>query len=78
MEKIQKFRIFIFLSNTVKNLKRSEYQERDSLSNNISHPIFKATMKFRNYPNVTAIKNLNNGSRFNFCRVSVEDVIKEI
>ena len=78
MEKIQKFRIFIFLSNTVKNLKLSEYQERDSLSNNISHPVFKATMKFRNHPNVTAIKNLNNGSRFNFCRVSVEDVIKEI
>ena len=35
-------------------------------------------MKFRNHPSVTAIKNLNDGSRFNFCRVSIEDVAKEI
>ena len=30
-----------FFSNPVKNLKIPEYQETDSLANNISHPIFK-------------------------------------
>ena len=35
-------------------------------------------MKFRDHPNITAIKNLNNGSRFTFCRVTVEDVVKKI
>ena len=35
-------------------------------------------MKFRNHPSVIAIKNLNSGSRFDFCRVSVHDAEKEI
>ena len=35
-------------------------------------------MKFRNHRSVIAIKNLNSGSRFDFCRVSVHDVEKEI
>ena len=34
-----------FFSNAVKNLKIPEYQETDSLANNISHPIFRATLK---------------------------------
>ena len=35
-------------------------------------------MKFRNHPCVTVIKKMDNGSRLNFCRVSVEDFVKEI
>ena len=35
-------------------------------------------MKFRNHPSITAIKNLNKGTRFDICRVSVQDVVKEI
>ena len=35
-------------------------------------------MKFRNHPSVTVIKNMNNDLSFNFCRVSAEDVIREI
>ena len=35
-------------------------------------------MKIINHPSVTIIKNLNNGLRDNFCRVSVEDGVKEI
>ena len=67
-----------FFSNAVKNLKIPEYQEADPLANNISHLIFRAMMKFRNHPSVIAIKNLNSGSRFDFCRVNVQDVEKEI
>ena len=35
-------------------------------------------LKYRNHPSVTAIRNLNDGSRFDFCNVSAQDVIKEI
>ena len=38
-----------FFSNAVKNLKIPEYQEADPHAN-ISHPIFKAIIKFRNHP----------------------------
>ena len=55
-----------FFSNAIKNLKLTEYQEADPHANNISHPIFKAIMKFRNHPSITAIKNLNKGTRFDF------------
>ena len=34
-----------FFSNEVKILKISDYQETDSLTNNISHQIFKAILK---------------------------------
>ena len=34
-----------FFSNAVKNSKIPEYQETDSLANNISHPIFRAILK---------------------------------
>ena len=67
-----------FFSNAVKNLKTPEDQETDSLGNNISHPIFRAILKYRNHPSIVAIKNLNKGSRFDSCRVGDQDVIKEI
>ena len=67
-----------FFSNAVKNLKIPEYQETDPLANNISHPIFKPILKYRNHPSIVAIKNLNKGLRFDFCRVSVQDVLKAI
>ena len=67
-----------FFSNAVKNSKIPEYQETDSLANNISHPVFRAILKYRNHPNIVAIKNLNKSSRFDFCRVCVQDVVKEI
>ena len=64
-------------SNAVKNLKIPEYQEADPHGNNISHSIFKA-IKFRNHPSINATKNLDKGTRFDFCRVSVKDDVKEI
>ena len=35
-------------------------------------------MKYRSHPSIVVSKNLNKGSRFDFCRVSVQDVVKEI
>ena len=34
-------------------------------------------MKYRNHSSIAIIKNLNKGSRFDFCRVSVQDGVKE-
>ena len=67
-----------FFSNAVKNLKIPAYQDADPLANNISHPILKAIMKFRNHPSIIAIKDFNKNSRLDFCRVSVENVVTEI
>ena len=67
-----------FVSNAVKNLKIPEYQETDSLPTNIFHPIFKVILKYKNHPSIVAIKNLDTSSRFDFCRVCVQDVVKEI
>ena len=76
MGKMQKFEIHF--SQMQLNLKIPEYQEIDSLANGVSHPIFKAILKYRNHPSIVAIKNLNKSSGFDFCRVSVQDVVKEI
>ena len=65
-------------SNGFKKLKIPEYQETDSLANNIFHPIFKTILKYRNDVNIVTIKNLNKGSRFDFCRVRLQDVVKEM
>ena len=35
-------------------------------------------MKFRNHPSVSAIRNAFNPQSFNFSKVSVDDVLKEI
>ena len=67
-----------FFSNAIKNLKIPEYQETDPFANNISHPMLQAILKYRNHPSIVAIKNLNKSSRFDFYRVSVQDVVKEI
>ena len=65
-------------SNAVKNLKFLEYQETNSLADNISHAMFKVILKYRNHRSIAAIKNLNKCSRFDYCIVSVQDVVKEI
>ena len=67
-----------FFSNAVKNLKITEYHQADPLTDNISHPMFKVIIKFRNHPSVTPIKNLKNNLTFSFCGVSIESIIKEI
>ena len=45
-----------FFSNALKTLKIPEYQKTDSLANDISHPIFKAILKYRNHPSMLPLK----------------------
>ena len=72
-----------FFSNSIKVLKIPAYQDADPLiiyisTNNISHPILRAIMKFRNHPSIIAIKDFNKSSRLDFCSVSVENVVTDI
>ena len=67
-----------FFSNVVKHLKIPEFKDIDLSAECISHPALKAIMKFRNHPSVSAIRNAFNPQSFNFSKVSVDDVLKEI
>ena len=64
--------------NIVKHLKIPEFKDIDFSAEYISHPALKAIMKFRNDPIVSAIRNAFNPQSFNFSKVSVDDVLKEI
>ena len=67
-----------FFSNSVIDLKIPDFHEAVPLADNISHPIFRAILKYAIPPTTIAIKDLNNTSLFSFSNVSVADVKKEI
>ena len=67
-----------FFSNVVKHLKIPEFKDINFSAECISHSALKAIMKFRNHPSVSAIRNACNPQSFNFSKVSVDDVSKEI
>ena len=64
-----------FFSNVVKDLKIPESTNIDFSPECIPHPALKAIMKFCKHPSVT---NAFNPQNFNFSKVSVDDVLKEI
>ena len=68
---------FVF-SNIVKHLKIPEFKDIDFSTECIAHPALKAIMKSRNHPSVSAIRSAFNPQSFNFSKVSVDDVLKEI
>lgn len=53
-----------YFSNAVKNLKISRFRTRYPLVDQISHPNFKAVLKFQNHPSVCAINNTVSGNDF--------------
>ena len=67
-----------FFSNVVKHLKIPEFRDTDFSAECIPYPALKAIMKFCNNPSVSAIRNAFNPQSFNFSKVSVDDVLKEI
>ena len=67
-----------FFSNAVIDLKIPDFHGAAALVDNISHPIFRAILKYANHPDTIAIKDLNNTSLLSFSNVSVADVKKEI
>ena len=67
-----------FFSNVAKNPKIPEYNETNPLAEEIANPILKSVLKYDKHPSVTAIRNLNIRSHFEFSFVSVDDALKEI
>ena len=66
-----------FFSNAVNALEILGFHGAVPLADNISHPIFRAILKYANYPSTIAINDLNNTSMFRFSNVSIVDVKKE-
>ena len=44
-----------FFSNIVTNLKIPEYADYDSIANNLSHPILKIIVRYRDHPSILNI-----------------------
>ena len=65
----------LFFSNVLKHLKLPEFRDIDFSTERISHPAFKAIIKFPNDPSVSAIRNAFNPCSFNFSKVSVDNVL---
>ena len=59
-----------FFSNAIKHFKFPKGSDSNPLAEFISHPIFKAMLKYKNHPSIIAIKNTRNGSGFSFCAYS--------
>ena len=62
-----------FFSNAVSDLKIPDFFGAVPLAD-ISHPIFRAILKYANHPSTIAIKNLNNTLMLSFSNASVADV----
>ena len=65
-------------SNLAKNLKIPEYSKTNPLAEEIANPILKSVLKYDKHPSVTAIRNLNFSSHFEFSFVSFDEVLKKI
>ena len=67
-----------FFSNAVQDLKIPAFYGAVPLADNISHPIFRAILKYANHPSTIVIKDLNNAVMFSFSILSLFDVEKEV
>ena len=68
-----------FFANAVKNLNISNYENSDSLAENIDDPTLKATAKWRNHPSILEITSeYKNRANFSFNFLSKEDVLTEL
>ena len=68
-----------FFANAVKSLNISNYENCNSLAENIYDPTLKAIAKCRNHPSILAIvSEYENRANFSFNFVSKEDVLTEI
>ena len=70
-----------FLSNIVSNLNIAEYSNCEPLANNISDPVLKCVVKYRNHPSILALGEVcDKHSRlpFSFSKISREKILREI
>ena len=67
-----------FFSNIVKNLKIPEYENLHPNFENVKDPIFRAILKYKNHPSITAIKEKAKNAMFSFHEVGKDKIKKEI
>ena len=67
-----------FSSNTIKNLENPQYNQADTICQNIKDPVIKTIIKYRNPPRVIAIKERCTNSRFSFSFIEKKYILKEI
>ena len=66
-----------FFSNIVKNLKIPENENLDPNFENVKDPIFRAILKYKNHPSITAIKEKAKNAMFSFHEVGKDKIKKE-
>ena len=70
-----------FFSNIVSNLNIAEYSNCEPLANNISDPILKCVVKYRNHPSILAIGEVckkHPRRPFSFSKINREEILEEI
>ena len=70
-----------FFSNAVTNLKIPEYAEYDRIANNVSNPILKVIVRYRNHSNILTIGEACKKSHklsFSFSQVGKKEILEEI
>ena len=70
-----------FFSNIVSNLNIAEYSNCEPLNNNISDPVLKYVVKYRNHPSIPAIREAcNKHSRvpFSFSKINRKEILGEV
>ena len=55
-----------------------EFSDTILQKENVSHPIFKAILKFKNHPSIIVIKSARSGSGFYFCETRFSYIYKEV
>ena len=68
-----------FFSNIIQNLDTQQYNWDDPICENINDPLLIAIVRYRNHPNIVAIKKFcNSKSHFSFKDVQKENILKEL
>ena len=70
-----------FFWSILSNLKIPEYTENNTYSENITDPIIKIILKYRNYLSILTIGEVckeRSASRFSFSNVCKEEILKDI
>ena len=68
-----------FFSNIVSNLNIAEYSDHEPLASNISDPILKCVVKYRNHPSILAIGEIckkHPRRPFSFSKINREEILE--
>ena len=74
-------RLKSLFSSTVTNLKIPEYTDNNSNSENITDPIIKIILRYRNHPSILNIGEVckeKSASHFSFSKIWKEEILRDI